>query len=500
MKYVAVRILEQWVNLKEYFLTFLPKQKNFNALFKTDRYKRICEALRNDIQTQGYLGFCAFSAQDFEAFLVQFQTESPMIHMLYPGMCKLLNSLLQKFILPKKLKNDNGEFKSQPEILMIDFYKIENHRKLSSIELGTKVKLLLHGAALPNLVDEKFRTECKEFYIASASYLQENLPFHVSLLKYAQFLRPKKRIAPGATSAISNLTLKVASVLEKQLGPVFHLNDISSTKESLCDKVRDQWLSYQNEVIPEHFYINSQLPTTSVAQQQTSYWSYAFSTCYLNSISKQSKYKRIDNYWSQVGTICDEAGNLKFPQLLALVKCVLTFSHGNSSPERGFSINKNFIEGHSTNLKEDTIVALRLVKDELNQVGGVMNFPVTSNLIKCCKESHQRYEVYLAEQTKLVKAESEKVKQTELLTKSLQQRKTDLELIEADIRVCKAGIEVAETAIDEGNGKLQQALLKVKLDKTVCQTSQAMIDMGIKRKRELQINLDNLEKKKKLVK
>ena len=72
-----------------------------------------------------------------------------MIHMLYPAMCKPLNSFLQKFILPKKLKTDNGEFKSQPENLMIDFCKIENHRKLSSIELGKKVKLLLHGAALP---------------------------------------------------------------------------------------------------------------------------------------------------------------------------------------------------------------------------------------------------------------------------------------------------------------------------------------------------------------
>ena len=68
MKYVAVRILEQSVNLKEYFLTFLPKLKNFNVLFKTDRYKRFCQALRNDFHTQGYLVFFAFSAQDFEAF------------------------------------------------------------------------------------------------------------------------------------------------------------------------------------------------------------------------------------------------------------------------------------------------------------------------------------------------------------------------------------------------------------------------------------------------
>ena len=31
MKYVALRLLEQWSNLKEYFLNFLPKQSNFKS-------------------------------------------------------------------------------------------------------------------------------------------------------------------------------------------------------------------------------------------------------------------------------------------------------------------------------------------------------------------------------------------------------------------------------------------------------------------------------------
>ena len=35
IKYVALRCLEQWGNLKEYFLQFLPQQKNF--------YKKGCE-------------------------------------------------------------------------------------------------------------------------------------------------------------------------------------------------------------------------------------------------------------------------------------------------------------------------------------------------------------------------------------------------------------------------------------------------------------------------
>ena len=42
MKYVAVRVLDQYPNVKEYFLKF-PKEKNFRSTVeKTDRYERIC--------------------------------------------------------------------------------------------------------------------------------------------------------------------------------------------------------------------------------------------------------------------------------------------------------------------------------------------------------------------------------------------------------------------------------------------------------------------------
>ena len=49
MKYVIVRIIEQWPNLKEYFITFLPKQKEFKQIIKeTKRYKQIVEVLKNE--------------------------------------------------------------------------------------------------------------------------------------------------------------------------------------------------------------------------------------------------------------------------------------------------------------------------------------------------------------------------------------------------------------------------------------------------------------------
>ena len=58
------------------------------------------------------------------------------------------------------------------------------------------------------------------------------------------------------------------------------------------------------------------------------------------------KQQRIDIYWGKVVAIDDDSGQPKCLQLFALVKCVLSDSHGNSAPERGFSINKHLLNVH----------------------------------------------------------------------------------------------------------------------------------------------------------
>ena len=94
MKYVALRIVEQWDNLTEYFLKFLPKQKNFKStIMKTERYQRISESVKDPLNLC-YTSFCAFATIDFESFLLPFQSEEPMIHLLYSEMYKLLESLM----------------------------------------------------------------------------------------------------------------------------------------------------------------------------------------------------------------------------------------------------------------------------------------------------------------------------------------------------------------------------------------------------------------------
>ena len=93
MKYVAVQCLEQWPNLKEYFLNFLPKQKNFKReIENTARYTSLKTCFA-DPTREVYVAFVAFVAQDFEAFFMPFQKQGPYDSFLYPAMLSLLYGL-----------------------------------------------------------------------------------------------------------------------------------------------------------------------------------------------------------------------------------------------------------------------------------------------------------------------------------------------------------------------------------------------------------------------
>lgn len=49
-------------------------------------------------------------------------------------------------------------------------------------------------------------------------------------------------------------------------------------------------------------------------------------------------------------------------------------------------INKSLLEKHGSAMGEDTIVALKLVMDGLNRVGGLLYFPISKDLQISIKE------------------------------------------------------------------------------------------------------------------
>ena len=149
MKHVAVHCLEQWEYLKEYFLKFLP-QKNFKKeVEKTQRYLRIKSALSKQIM-EAYVLFVAFVAHDFHEFLVPFQSTEPMIHLLYPALLKLINTLQGKFFRNIKSSSD--------DTTDINVGDDRNIKPLSKIDVGAKAKtLLLQNVIMACDIEKKFR-------------------------------------------------------------------------------------------------------------------------------------------------------------------------------------------------------------------------------------------------------------------------------------------------------------------------------------------------------
>ena len=231
MKYVAVWCLKQWPNLKEYFLKLLPKQKNFKReIENTPKYTRLKTCFA-DPTMEAYVVFVAFVAQDFEAFLLPFQNKDPMIHLLHPAMLSFLYGLQRKFICGVKLSSED-----LVENIRINADAEKNVKPICKIDVGTKAKTMFAQNMISDEGQEKFRKRYLKFFQVSVSYLQQKLPFDVNLLRNAQFLNLVKRKASGATSAISNLALKVTSVLDNVLGSIFQME----SKHAVVDAIRNQ--------------------------------------------------------------------------------------------------------------------------------------------------------------------------------------------------------------------------------------------------------------------
>ena len=109
---VLMRIIEQYENLKEYFLitlATLPGFKRKNGVNQTERYQRIRNVLTSKAAL-AYMSFLVHVCQDFKEFVLPLQSTEPKIHVLYTKCVKLVKDLLSRFV-----KNDS--FLKQTKLL-----------------------------------------------------------------------------------------------------------------------------------------------------------------------------------------------------------------------------------------------------------------------------------------------------------------------------------------------------------------------------------------------
>ena len=174
--------------------------------------------------------------------------------------------------------------------------------------------------------------------------------------------------------------------------------------------------------------------------------------------------------------------SLKYLKLTALAKCVQCISHGNSDSERGFSLNKTLLCVHRASIGEETIEAVRFVKNVIIRNRGLANIQVPHSLIRSSQNARQWYESYLVEKRRLEEEEKEKNQEKDSWISA--KRAWENKQIECDIDQLKAGLEVAEQSVIEGNNDFAKSLKSWSLDRKEIVCVQSKINMGVKRKIE----------------
>ena len=204
LKFVLVRIIEQWENLRAYFLEFLPKQKIFKREIKTThRYVNIKEVLEDPLSL-AYLAFVILIANEYESFLLSFQSQEPMIHLLYPGISRLLTNMLKNFVSKRVLYREDGvTMKPATQLKLIKLNKESKSLNLIKLVLKPSSSNLLLFCISQKLF------EVLHFYSNPAS---DEITLN-KVIFHAQYLHPKKRKEVHSTSAISNLSFKIVSTL-----------------------------------------------------------------------------------------------------------------------------------------------------------------------------------------------------------------------------------------------------------------------------------------------
>ena len=135
-------------------------------------------------------------------------------------------------------------------------------------------------------------------------------------------------------------------------------------------------------------------------------------------------------------------------------------------------------------------MALRRVKGHLLRIDGLLNFEIDKSLLASVKTSRQRYELDLMAKRRIAEENEKRERKLPKIYESEILRLND------EIAQRVVAMRAAELAVEEGNKELQKALLKKPLRQLELQTASSKIEMGLKRKSELDDAVAELEKKR----
>lgn len=262
------------------------------------------------------------------------------------------------------------------KLLSIDLDSSDNMIPVAAFDIGLAAKSELRKLPKPShIAVVNFKRECISFVKACSKKIIERSPLKYKLARGANCLNPAVcATSVGAGQKQLNIALEVL--------------------------IEHGWLSGLQAERASRSYV--QVCSTSTAQ------------ALMQNFDRTRQ--RLETLWVE---LCASAHK----ELLLFVKIVLCLSHGNSSVERGFSVNKECLV---ENMKEESLVAQRLVYDEVSAAGGVAKVDVTDKMIEMVRSANIRWkeELERKKQERLQLSDVErKKKRTAALVKELQLKK-----------------------------------------------------------------------------
>lgn len=274
-------------------------------------------------------------------FLVTFQTDNPMVPFLSMEITSVLKSLM-RFFMPKAVLQ---KMSSSYLVHKVDVEDKNNLGLVADIKLTTAAAAELEKNVGKNLHDglkKSFRTMLQ----ALINKIQERSPVNYKLVRQSACLHPVN------LATLSPETLQ--RMFDGIVGLMYNNRRITSVN---ADKAKEQFDKFMS---------------TEVKTNKTEFKSFDF------------KKTRLDEFFKLYTN-----GGKTYPEMWSVCVFVFTLSHGQSSVERGFNINKDSLK---TNLDGTTLVALRTCYDQLLASGNqIKTFPITKELMVSCKLASRRY-------------------------------------------------------------------------------------------------------------
>mgnify|MGYP003471112127 FL=1 len=308
-------------------------------------FKEVCSALEDPL-IKAKLHFFISVAKEINPFLKIYQTDQPMLPFLATDLGGLVQNLLTRFIKADIMSSAL----SVTAVTKVDFECNGNQVDTSKINVGFSASKLLLAKELSDKQKYTFRAECRSFLIAVLKKLLDKSPLKYPLVKNMSWLDPRLMLSQkDKTNGVTKLTRVLRILCET-----------GRIHESKCDTIISEYGKFLDDI---------------VSNDSQSFRSFVPSK------------NRLDKL--MYSTLADRK---EFSELWAVVQILLLLSHGQATVERGFSVNKNVT---TENLSKESLIAQRLIIDNIRRVGGPHKIVITKGLLAFASSARQKYWQYL---------------------------------------------------------------------------------------------------------